>query len=44
MYILSNTPVIFEENVHAYPIVKEFDSAVYLESIQLSKPDKAIYH
>ena len=44
LYILSNAPVIFEENVHVYPIVKEFDGAVYSGSIQLSKPDKAIYH
>lgn len=43
LYVLSNAPVIFEEHVGVYPIMKEFDGAVFSGSIRLSKPDVRIY-
>lgn len=44
LYILSNAPVIFEEYAYTYSFTDLFDGAVYSGSIQLSKPDKAIYY
>lgn len=43
LYVLSNAPVIFEEHVFNYSIMKEFDGAVFSGSIKLSKPDIRIY-
>ncbi len=43
LYILSNAPIIFEENASFYEITSYFDGAVYSGSIQLAKPDQRIY-
>ena len=43
LYVLSNAPIIFEKHVSVYPIMKEFDGAVFSGSICLSKPDIKIY-
>ena len=43
VYILSNAPVIFEESIRAFPIVRLVDGIVISAPIRMSKPDKAIY-
>lgn len=43
IYLLSNAPVIFEEHIDTYPIMKYFDGRVLSASIRMSKPNSDIY-
>lgn len=43
LYLLSNAPVVFEENASVYPILNYFDGLVFSGSIQLAKPQNEIY-
>lgn len=43
LYLCSNAPVIFEKNVHFYPILHEFEGTVFSGSLQLTKPQPEIY-
>lgn len=43
VYLLSNAPDIFEENIEYYPILKSFDGLLFSGTIHMIKPNDDIY-
>lgn len=43
LYLLSNAPDVFEENLELYPILKKFDGLLFSAPIQMIKPHHDIY-